>query len=772
MSTRDPVRDGPARLLGEALEGLLEFTGATAGWVGLQAAAGRLTFPARSGTIPEDWLTLQRAEGRVWGFAVREGPTLLNDLRGLKPLGIAALDNLLSCPLGPPQEALGHVVLANKPHGFTSHDAAVLQGVAHLMTKGLSRETEGMPAALLRRVLDHIGAGVLVVDPAGTLVYANAIWLEWTGFALEDIVGKPAPFAFWVSHRELAGANTRPGGQPPGALPFRRRDDSLFWCRVEGLGTEVTDQGLTAAVLHPATVTASGEHRSDGALPLHLEALPFGVVLTDRSGRVLWSNAAADRLLPRDSPSSLLRERVDPPSAAALEHLARDPARAEAGRMGHLVLHDAGRPLTAFWLAVGLADGPGFLYALTEEPEGFPFSDGPGEARAAGPPAVDWLALLLQPGAEVSFWDERWERLTGLASTDLGGVRSDLVLDWLFPRQRDRNLVADWLHEPRRRGGQAVLEVLTRTGGRPMLCTFLPVIRAGIEGQREHWLLLAGESELFAGPGTPSLGFVRQFARGLGVLLNHYLTVPVGLAELALDRHDLAAETAGWFQQILESCQRATRLLTALEDLAAVATGDAQPMSLAALVREFLEQLPESQRRGYELRSDLRDSDAAVRVNRRMLRTVLQHLLNNAREALAESDRKVIHVRVSATEDAVRCEIKDTGEGLASDDWTLPMTPFFSTKGAFARDPVHAAQEAVGLGLTVSQHLLALHGGHLELRSAPGEGTSAALVLPRVVVPAAGEAQPAPTEILRHDSPAETAGPHTRPATAPKPPPG
>src|SRR5262245_32796737 len=91
MTTRDPVQDGPERLLGEDLEGLLEFTGATAGWVGLQAADGRLTFPAKRGAIPDDWLALQRAEGRVWGFAVREGPTLLNDLRGLQPLGMATL---------------------------------------------------------------------------------------------------------------------------------------------------------------------------------------------------------------------------------------------------------------------------------------------------------------------------------------------------------------------------------------------------------------------------------------------------------------------------------------------------------------------------------------------------------------------------------------------------------------------------------------------------------------------------------------------------------
>jgi PAS domain S-box-containing protein len=776
MPTPDPERtgglDSPDRSLGEALESLLEFTGATAGWVGLQSAGGPLRFPARCGAVADDWLALQRAEGRVWGFAVREGPTLLNDLRGLAPFGIAALSNILSCPLGPSAAARGYVVLANKPHGFTSHDASVLQGSAHLMTKRLNRELEALPGPLLRRVIDRINTGVLVVDNSGTLVYANSTWLSWTGFSLEELSGKPAPFPFWVSHRELANAGGRPVGATSGALPFRRRDESTFWCRVDTLPADADSRGLTVALLHRAHSVAPQERSAPISLPLRLDHLPLGLALTDRAGRLIWSNAMLTNLLPREAADGLLRERVDASSAAALERLLRDSSRAESGRMGSLVLHDTGRALTAFWIAVELAEGPGFLFALTDDPEGFPLTGAPAEARAIGPPAVDWLALLLQPGTEVGFWDERWERLTGLAGSDLGGVRSDLVLDWLFPRQRDRNLVADWIHDPRRRGGQAILDVLTRSGGRPMLCTFLPLVQSGPGGRHDHWLLLTGESDLFSGPGTPSLGFVRHFARGLGVLLNHYFTIPVGLAELALDRTDLPGEITDWFQQVLDSCQRATRLLSALEDLAALTPGEMQPVSMATLVGEFLDELPDAPRRGYELVVDLRDPEALVRINRRMLRTVLHHLLSNARDAVVHSDRKQIEVRVAATDDSIRCEIKDTGEGLPGDDRALPLAPFVSTKGAFAHDPAHAAQEAAGLGLTVSQHLLALQGGHLELRSTPGEGTTAALVLPRASVAEESVAESPVSETLRHDAAADARGPHSRPAPVPKTPPG
>src|SRR5262249_41778847 len=151
----------------------------------------------------------------------------------------------------------------------------------------------------------------------------------------------------------------------------------------------------------------------------------------------------------------------------------------------------------------------------------------------------DWLTLLLRPLGEIGYWNERWEKLTGL--TVPKGTRSELVLDWLFPRQRDREMVADWFHSPARRGGQAVLDLVTLAGSRPMLCTLLPVsaaelVRGNGEGASrtgEDWLLLVGAPDLFVGDGGLSSGLIRQFTRGLCVLLNQYLTVPSGLAEEA-----------------------------------------------------------------------------------------------------------------------------------------------------------------------------------------------------------------------------------------------
>ena len=70
-------------------------------------------------------------------------------------------------------------------------------------------------------------------------------------------------------------------------------------------------------------------------------------------------------------------------------------------------------------------------------------------------PGGDCLALLLTPGHEVAFWDERWSMRTGLANRELAGVPTEVVLDWLLPRQRDRNQVADLMHRNERAGRPA-----------------------------------------------------------------------------------------------------------------------------------------------------------------------------------------------------------------------------------------------------------------------------------------------------------------------------
>ncbi len=789
--------------LEETLDALLEFTGATAGWVGLADPDGRLHFPARRGTFPQAWLGLQQGQVPIWGFEVREGPTLLNDLPALPALGEPPLRNLLSCQLlrdrvpghasGLNPEALGQIVLANKSQGFTSHDALVLQAVTHLLRKRLAprsaKAPARVPAPLFQRILDRISEGVLVVDQTGRLLFANATWARWTGFPPEELANHPAPFPFWVSHRDLASSSgflvpdawalVPHAGQPVsapmtrlGCLPFRHRNNTVFWCQVEIGREEMDGQPVTLAALRRLPPTAVnvpggltprlvGENTGETAgHALSFQALaadlPFAVALTDRHGQVLWVNAVFAQQLPAGKAllGQPLRSVFTTASAALLEQLIRKPGLAEPGQRGCMLLSHLDREgltqdLVAHWLTVVLPEGPGFLFALADDWAALWPADGrvAQRTRTASRPTASWLVLLHRPGRPIHFWDERWQRLTGLTPRDLAGVAGELVLDWLFPQQHDRDFVADLLHQPTPRGTQAVLEVVSCTGSRPLLCTFLPVAEGAALGEGREasgtpvplapaavdtWLILVCEPESFPGEDATAQRFLRQFSRGLSHLLNNYLAVPVGLAEMALDRSDLPVELTSWFSQILENCMRANQLIASLQDLAAVTPGELQQVPLATLVREAVaEYTALGPPRAYELTMDVRAADALVAVNPRMLKVVLRHLLTNAEHALLDRPRQRIDIRVFATDGLVGCEIQDTGGGLPTADWTVALAPFYSTKGPFAREGRQASLEATGLGLTVSHHLLGLHGGRLELRSIPDEGTTACFFLPR-----------------------------------------
>jgi signal transduction histidine kinase/PAS domain-containing protein len=783
----------------EALEALLEMTGATAGWVGLAKADGALHFPARCGKLPEGWLSLQQGQAAVWGVDIREGPALLNELPPLPWLGEPPLSNLLSCLLWRESLPLGQLVLANKPNGFMSHDALALQTAAHLLSRFLQGPLPSgpvLPPLLLRLCLDRTHEGTLVVSHAGQLLFANATWSQWTGFSVEELIGRSAPFPFWIGHRELATLGGPALALPtakrapdvrslqmsavgPGQLsylPFRHRNHSLFWCQVETLAEEIDGQAVTLAFLRRLPAAGPSAVEPDGsAFSFHAlaEELPFAVALTDRFGQVLWANTS---LVQEWKPAfDMLGQPVTrlfaPAGAAALERLIREAASAADQDHGCLVLQRLGRErdardLVTYWQRLVLPQGPGFLFAFAEDWEAIGRVAGAtiakslfDQTRALVP---DSLALLFRPGAPVELWDERWEQMTGMRQADLAGEAGELVLDWLFPRQHDRERVADLLHEPSRRGAQALLDVAGRTGSRSLLCTFVPI---QIKGQKdwpftpglEAWLILVQSPPLPATEETVVQRFLRQISRGLAHLLNNYLTLPIGLAELALDRSDLPADLASSFSQILESCMRAGRLVAALQDLAAETPGDKQQVSLALFVRDFLEEqaaMPSGPR--HELRFEMRDTEALVEVNPRMLKVILEHLLTNAVQALAGRGRREIHVKVSARDGEVRCEFRDTGAGLPVSDWTAALAPFYSTKGSFARDASQRSIDALGLGLTVSQHLLALHGGRLELHSVQGEGTTAVVILPR-----AGGV-PAGRDPFRTSGSASLAGPHLK----------
>jgi CheY-like chemotaxis protein len=113
---------------------------------------------------------------------------------------------------------------------------------------------------------------------------------------------------------------------------------------------------------------------------------------------------------------------------------------------------------------------------------------------------------------------------------------------------------------------------------------------------------------------------------------------------------------------------------------------------------------------------------------------VLVNLVTNARDAMPDGGR--LTIRADAVEDALRFEVSDTGCGVDDATRVAMFEPFFTTKDS-----------GTGLGLPTSAAIVKAHGGDLEVRSRPGEGTSIAFVLPAAPAWPGGETpEPGPVE--------------------------
>jgi nitrogen fixation/metabolism regulation signal transduction histidine kinase len=100
-----------------------------------------------------------------------------------------------------------------------------------------------------------------------------------------------------------------------------------------------------------------------------------------------------------------------------------------------------------------------------------------------------------------------------------------------------------------------------------------------------------------------------------------------------------------------------------------------------------------------------------------LLARALGNLVANALEAMPRGG--TLRVRTSRLDSAVSVEIEDDGPGITEEQRTRLFVPYFTTK-----------KGGTGLGLAIVQGIVSDHGGRIEVRSAPGAGTTFTLILP------------------------------------------
>ena len=169
---------------------------------------------------------------------------------------------------------------------------------------------------------------------------------------------------------------------------------------------------------------------------------------------------------------------------------------------------------------------------------------------------------------------------------------------------------------------------------------------------------------------------------------------------------------------------------TLVEDLRLLATLDAGEMRLE-LRAVSAEALLSATARAFNKRA----SDKGVRVfveaeadlllpaDEQRLRRVLTNLLGNALRHTPPGGE--VRLRAGATADGVVLEVSDTGEGASEELLDRLFERFYRA------DESRGDGAGSGLGLAIAKSLVELHGGSISATSAPRQGLSVCIVLPK-----------------------------------------
>jgi signal transduction histidine kinase len=101
------------------------------------------------------------------------------------------------------------------------------------------------------------------------------------------------------------------------------------------------------------------------------------------------------------------------------------------------------------------------------------------------------------------------------------------------------------------------------------------------------------------------------------------------------------------------------------------------------------------------------------------LREIFTNLITNAYQAI-EDNRGVVEVSGSVKSgNGIAISIKDTGTGINKEDMANIFKPFFTRK-----------TKGTGLGLVICRDLINMHNGAIEVKSAPGKGSTFTVTIP------------------------------------------
>ena len=338
--------------------------------------------------------------------------------------------------------------------------------------------------------------------------------------------------------------------------------------------------------------------------------------------------------------------------------------------------------------------------------------------------------VVVGPDGRVRLWNGGAESLFGWTAADAAGRTID---DLLLPGDGSFRAEAEFIaREMSRHGAVVNLQTRrqTRAGGLVPVSLTQSVIRHE-SGKPYGQSLILRDSALQARlesqmRRSERLAAVSVMAAGLAHELNNPLAIIGNRLELMLADLEDGRTDPGRVRQDLGVLQgHVSRLSGFTRDLLRFARDEEDPACLADLADIVQRSTTLLERnlvsRNIRVEQDVEPRLPPVTARVHALETVLVNLLLNAADAMPRGGQITIAVAGSGTPGWVELSVTDTGTGIPLEMQSQIFEPFFTTKDA---------EHGTGLGLAVCRTIVESHGGHLNVTSEPGRGSSFRVTLP------------------------------------------
>jgi signal transduction histidine kinase len=177
-----------------------------------------------------------------------------------------------------------------------------------------------------------------------------------------------------------------------------------------------------------------------------------------------------------------------------------------------------------------------------------------------------------------------------------------------------------------------------------------------------------------------------------------------------------------FFELTLSEVDRICALINELLAFARPAPAQLSRMNLNSCLEGICLLLDSQARnRGVRLRMQLRQGLRSIIADEDQVKQVVMNVVLNAIQACSDGgDVEIASYETAVADKGYLCiEIADTGRGIERELLEHIFDPFFTTR-----------RDGTGLGLAIAHQIVSTHGGFIDVKSEPGQGTTFLIHLP------------------------------------------